>query len=65
MRIPHAYALSIEKPFGFFDAEGKDCVRLKSRGISGRRTDGWDCLFSQCAHWENKRISGALVAGND
>jgi len=56
---------SIEKPFGFFDALGKTCVRLKSREISGRRTDLWDCLFSQCVQWENKRISGAQVAGND
>jgi len=32
-------AQSIEKAFGLFDAKGRDCVRLKFFGISGRRTD--------------------------
>ena len=56
---------SIEKSYGFFDAEEKDCARLKSSRISGRRADWRVCFFSQYAYWEKKRNSGAHVAGID
>jgi hypothetical protein len=55
----------IEKPFGFFDAKGWNFVRLKSSGISGRRTDNWCCFCTQYAYWVQKHIAGAHVAGND
>jgi hypothetical protein len=44
---------------------GKNCVRLKICGFSGRRTDLLYCFLHQCAHWLRKRISSARVAGND
>jgi len=43
--------LSIEKAFGFFDAKERNCVRLKSWRISGRRADLWYRFSHQVAYW--------------
>jgi len=40
-------------------------VRLKSCGISGRRTDFRCCFLHQCAHWFRKTRSHRQVGGND
>jgi len=47
-----------------YNAEDVVYVSLKFSRISGRLTDMLHSFFHRCAHWLQKHVPGAQVAGN-